>query len=389
MRAGERRFGGWRQPAAVALAALFVLPLWFLVAGSLREPGTVPPRTPELLPRSLSTQAYGDAFDLVDLGRYLVNSLVVAALTVPLAVLVASWTGFALLLLAGRARVVLLAVSFAALMIPVTALLVPRFTLYRWIGVTDTWVPLVAPALLGLSPFYVLLFYWSFRRLPPELVEAARLEDVMPFTMWRRLAMPLVRPVTVAVALLAFIASWGNFLEAIRRSEAGINIANRSSGSRTEPPGCSDRDGACNPDHVDPVAERKERIGRDDRALELVAAPCARRSAPSRRVPSGLAPIATVTPPFANTIALDLTCLATRHANARSTRIGRRSARASWRASRPRRPPGRGPPSARARRPRSYGSTTRSRPARIAPVPAAATSRRFFLLASSSRAAAE
>ena len=131
----------------------------------------------------------------------------------PLAVLVASWAGFALLLLAGRARVVLLAVSFAALMIPVTALLVPRFTLYRWLGVTDTWVPLVAPALLGLSPFYVLLFYWSFRRLPAELVEAARLEDVRPFTMWRRLAMPLVRPVTVAVALLAFIASWGNFLD--------------------------------------------------------------------------------------------------------------------------------------------------------------------------------
>ena len=213
MRAGERRFGGWRQPVAAVLAALFVLPLWFLVAGSLREPGTVPPRTPELFPRPLSTQAYADALNLVDLGRYLLNSLAVAALTVPLAVLVASWAGFALLLLAGRARLVLLAVSFAALMIPATALLVPRFTLYRWLGVTDTWVPLVAPALLGLSPFYVLLFYWSFRRLPAELVEAARLEDVKPFTMWRRLAMPLVRPVTVAVALLAFIASWGNFLD--------------------------------------------------------------------------------------------------------------------------------------------------------------------------------
>ncbi|HEY6076382.1 MAG TPA: carbohydrate ABC transporter permease [Gaiella sp.] len=213
MRAGERRFGGWRQPVAVVLAALFVLPLWFLIAGSLREPGTVPPRTPELFPRPLSTQAYADALNLVDLGRYLLNSLAVAALTVPLAVLVASWAGFALLLLAGRTRLVLLAVSFAALMVPATALLVPRFTLYRWLGVTDTWVPLVAPALLGLSPFYVLLFYWSFRRLPAELVEAARLEDVKPFTMWRRLAMPLVRPVTVAVALLAFIASWGNFLD--------------------------------------------------------------------------------------------------------------------------------------------------------------------------------
>ena len=166
-----------------------------------------------LLPHPISTQAYSDAFEIVDLGRYLLNSIAVAVLTVPAAVLVASWAGFALLLLAGRTRVVLLTLSFVALMIPITALIVPRFTLYRWLGLTDTWVPLIAPALIGLSPFYVLLFYWSFRRLPAELFEAARLEDVRPFTMWRRLAMPLVRPVTVAVGMLAFIASWGNFLD--------------------------------------------------------------------------------------------------------------------------------------------------------------------------------
>ena len=213
MHVGAPARGGWRQPAAIAASLLFLLPLWFLVSSSFRAPGTVPPRTPELFPHPLSTASYPDAFRLVDLGRHLVNSLIVAALTVPLAVLVASWAGFALLMLAGRARVVLVGVSFAALMVPLTALLVPRFFLYQWLGLTDTWVPLVAPALLGLSPFYVLLFYWSFRRLPAELFEAARLEDVRPFTMWRRLAMPLVRPVTVAVALLVFIASWGNFLD--------------------------------------------------------------------------------------------------------------------------------------------------------------------------------
>ena len=85
--------------------------------------------------------------------------------------------------------------------------------MFRWLGLIDTWAPLVAPALIGLSPFYVLLFYWSFRRLPRELLEAARLEGMQPFAMWRRVGMPLVRPVTIAVALLAFIASWGNFLE--------------------------------------------------------------------------------------------------------------------------------------------------------------------------------
>lgn len=213
MRAGDRRWGGWRLPAAIALAVAFLLPLWFMVSGSLREPGTPPPREPELVPRPISTSSYDQAFDLVDLARHTLNSLLVAALTVPLAVLVASLAGFAFLLVGGRARALLVGLSFAALMVPVTALLVPRFTLYRWLGLIDTWVPLVAPALLGLSPFYVLLFYWSFRRLPPELLEAARLEGMTPLSMWRRLAMPLVRPVTIAVALLAFIASWGNFLE--------------------------------------------------------------------------------------------------------------------------------------------------------------------------------
>jgi multiple sugar transport system permease protein len=195
------------------VAVIFLLPLWFMLSGSLREPGTAPPRSPELVPRPVSTESYAQAFELVDLGRYALNSLLVAAVTVPLAVLVASWAGFGLLLVAGRGRSILLGLSFAALMVPLTALLVPRFTLFRWLGLTDTWVPLVAPALLGLSPFYVLLFYWSFRRIPRELFDAALLEGMSPLRMWRRLAMPLVRPVTIAIALLAFIATWGNFLD--------------------------------------------------------------------------------------------------------------------------------------------------------------------------------
>jgi multiple sugar transport system permease protein len=209
----QGRWGGWRQPAAIGVALVFLLPLWFMASGSLREPGTPPPRSPELLPRPASTTSYEQAFDLVDLGRYTVNSLLVAALTVPLSVLVASWAGFAILLLAGRARAVLIGLSLAALMVPLTALLVPRFALFRWLGLTDTWVPLIAPALIGLSPFYVLIFYWSFRRLPPELFEAAWLDGATPLKAWRRFAMPLVRPVTVAVGMLAFIASWGNFLD--------------------------------------------------------------------------------------------------------------------------------------------------------------------------------
>jgi multiple sugar transport system permease protein len=108
---------------------------------------------------------------------------------------------------------VILVLSLAALMVPLTALLVPRFALFQWLGVVDSFVPLVAPALLGASPFYVLLYFVAFRRLPTELYDACRLEGLTPLTVWRRVAMPLVRPVTVAVAVLAFVFSWGNFLD--------------------------------------------------------------------------------------------------------------------------------------------------------------------------------
>ena len=74
-------------------------------------------------------------------------------------------------------------------------------------------MPLVAPALIGDSPFYVLLFYWSFRRLPRDLFDAARLEGLGPLAIWWRVALPLVRPVAVAVGVLAFVFSWSNFLD--------------------------------------------------------------------------------------------------------------------------------------------------------------------------------
>jgi multiple sugar transport system permease protein len=54
---------------------------------------------------------------------------------------------------------------------------------------------------------------WAFRRLPAELYDACRLEGMSPFAVWRRVAMPLVKPVTVGVGVLAFVVSWGNFLD--------------------------------------------------------------------------------------------------------------------------------------------------------------------------------
>jgi multiple sugar transport system permease protein len=205
--------GGWRHVGGAIVLALFMTPLVYMVTGSLRKAGLPPSRTPELLPSPIAFENYGRAFDLVAIPRQLLNSTIVAAIAVPLTVLFASWAGFAMARLRGRLAGALVALSLVALMVPGTALLVSRFAMFRTARLTDTFVPLIAPALMGTSPFYVLLFYWSFRRLPADLFEASRLEGLSALRTWWRVAMPLVRPVTVAVAVLAFAFTWSNFLD--------------------------------------------------------------------------------------------------------------------------------------------------------------------------------
>ena len=209
----RRAWGGWRGVAGALVAAIFAVPLALMVSGSFRRPGEPPPKTLELLPDRVSLGSYGRAFDLVDLARHALNSLLVVAVAVPLTVLVASWAGFALSQLRGRVESFVVALSFAALMVPTTALLVPRFAIFRTLELTNTFVPLIAPALIGMSPFYVLVYWWSFRRVPQDLFDAAVVDGTTPFGTWRRVGLPSVRGTTAAVALLAFIFSWGNFLD--------------------------------------------------------------------------------------------------------------------------------------------------------------------------------
>lgn len=202
-----------RTTGAVAVVLIFLPPLVLLVSGSLHQPGLPPPPAPDLLPRPASTAGYEAALDIGALGRATLNSLLVAAVAVPVSVLVAAWAGFALTRLPRRAALVVAGASLVALMVPATALLVPRFAVFRALGLTDTLVPLVAPALLATSPLYVLVYYLAFRALPPDLYDTCRLHDLTPLQTWRRMAMPMVRPVTGALAALTFVLTWSNFLD--------------------------------------------------------------------------------------------------------------------------------------------------------------------------------
>lgn len=203
----------WRALGALFVLLVFVPPLLLLVSGSLTEPGLPPSPTPQLIPDPVSTAGYRQALAVGGVLRAALNSLLVAVVAVPLSVLVAALAGFALARLRPRAAALVVVASLVALMVPATALLVPRFTIFRALGLTDTLVPLIAPALLGTSPLYVLVYYLAFRALPRDLYDACLVEDMTPMGIWWRVALPLVRPVTAAITALTFVFTWSNFLD--------------------------------------------------------------------------------------------------------------------------------------------------------------------------------
>ena len=201
-----------RSALAVALTVLFLVPLWLLAVGSLRPVGA-PPVEPELFPQDPAWGNYAEAFRTVPLARYAANSVLVAAVAVPVGVVVASWTGFAIARLPRRQSAFLVGVSAAAALVPLTALLVGRVAIWRTLGLAGTPVPLMVSGLIGVSPVTALLFAWSYRRLPTEFFDLAAEAGLSPVATWWWVTVPLTRPVTAAATALAFIASWGNFVE--------------------------------------------------------------------------------------------------------------------------------------------------------------------------------
>ena len=197
---------------AFSAAAIFLVPAFWVLAASLRSPSLPPPRVIEWIPNPVAWTNYRQIFELLPLGRYLANSLLLGTLAMPLTIVVASWAGFAMAQMPPRIRYAFLALAVVLRMLPITALWLTRFLVLKELHMIDTLAALLAPVWMGSSPFFVLAFYWSFRRIPSALIDSARLDGLSVFGIWARIAMPIARPAIVAVGVLTFAQYWSDFI---------------------------------------------------------------------------------------------------------------------------------------------------------------------------------
>ncbi|MBP6786389.1 MAG: carbohydrate ABC transporter permease [Candidatus Promineofilum sp.] len=194
----------------LALAALFLMPLLFMILAGFRPPGS--PMASSLWSGPPTADNFRRLFSILPIGRYTLNSLFVVAAAVPLTVLTASWAGFAIARLPRPTQRRWVLLSFLVLMVPGVALWSSRFLLYSRAGIGGTLWTLVVPAFMGTSPFFVLMFYRAFRRIPTAVYDSARLDGAGVLATWGRVAMPMTQPTAVAVAALTFILYWGDYI---------------------------------------------------------------------------------------------------------------------------------------------------------------------------------
>ena len=143
-------------------------------------------------------------------GRYLVNSLIILALTVGSGLIVNSMAGFVLAWGSVRGRAVILSLVIALYVIPQESIIMPLVIMVSRAGMTDTFAVQIVPWIA--SPLYIFLFYQFFAQLPKELFEAAQIDGASIFRIYRSIFLPLSLPALATVSILMGIESWNQYL---------------------------------------------------------------------------------------------------------------------------------------------------------------------------------
>ncbi|MGS0741652.1 carbohydrate ABC transporter permease [Glaciimonas sp. GG7] len=140
---------------------------------------------------------------------YFLNSVIVSGSATLIAITVGVPAAYGITRM--KARKMLLTIMVAR-MTPAISFLIPLFTVFQFLGLTGTLVPIVITHMVITLPISVYIIAGYFETLPRELEEAATMDGCTTWQSFWHVAMPLARPGIMVAAILAFIFSWNNFV---------------------------------------------------------------------------------------------------------------------------------------------------------------------------------
>lgn len=191
------------------VATLILGPVMWTFSTSLRPPAEGLSLPPSFIPLDPDFSSYREVFQQLNMGLLVLNSALVTGLIAIGQMLSAALAGYAFAFLKFRGRGALFSLVLATMMIPVQVTIVPVVMLIRGMGLSDTLLALILPAIP--TAFGTFLMRQYFLGLPGELAEAATVDGASPFRIFWQVYAPLAAPGLAIVGILAFNFHWNEF----------------------------------------------------------------------------------------------------------------------------------------------------------------------------------
>ncbi len=208
-----------RKTGFFLLLAIFVIvslfPFYWIVDTSLKTPQEINAGTTSLLPGHVTFSNYIDDFTQQDFIRPLLNSVLVAGCTTIVTVFLAALAGYALSRTEIRFKAVWLGFILMATFFPVIAMVGPLFSVYRKIGLLDSYTGLIIADLIYTLPLATFLMSSYFSQIPRSLEEAALVDGSTRLHTLRKIIVPVAMPGVFTTAILAFMLTWNDFILAL------------------------------------------------------------------------------------------------------------------------------------------------------------------------------
>jgi len=199
----------------IILAVFFLFPVIFMFISSIknnemqiiRDMSNIRAFVPY---GEIGLKNYFDVFQQMPFGRFMFNSVFIVGTTVLTGLVLNSMIAYALARIRFKGRAFIISLVIALMIIPAEAVVIPLLLMVNRIGWLDSYQVQIIPFIV--DAFSIFLFYQFFIGLPISLDEAAKIDGANPFQIYRRIIIPLSKPVFATVAILQFLFRWGDFL---------------------------------------------------------------------------------------------------------------------------------------------------------------------------------
>lgn len=197
--------------AAMVLAAAFVLlPFIWMIISSLKGNNQVFTVPIQWVPDPVKWNNYVEIWEKSELLLWTRNTLFLAVVITFLQVLTGSFAAYGFSKMRFRGRDTLFLAYVSTIAVPWQAYMVPQFIMFAKVHLSNTLWAMVA--LQAFGAFGVFLMKQFFDTVPDELIEAARVDGLSEYGIYRRIMLPLSMPAVASLALLTFINVWNDYL---------------------------------------------------------------------------------------------------------------------------------------------------------------------------------